>query len=317
MTILDLDELPGSRASARRPLPDTAPRAATIEAIVGFGVTDLGGRSLAIGRKGTQMIVDSFKAQGLGLDWAGSGGAAGAGTGDGALEIRSINQNGGAGAFKLLDRLRFGTWCSAATGIANFKYDVQKLGYVANTERDASNNAWPASIGFATNSSGTLTHQAYLSEASASVRYVGFDHKSVKPGAWGSADGTRTDITSGVTTLIAAPGVGKYLRIHTLFVYALGVTNATTQYVLIGSDPALAVNDRIFWFRSNNFTERCKIDVRLTDIDIPCPENKGVVMSSPAGMRHSGTNSKIVVTVGAEICNIGVGNFINKNGAVA
>jgi hypothetical protein len=315
MTVKDFDGLPGSSAHGRRIGPQASPRIPSVEFITATVQVDKGGQNIAIGRRGAVCVLDGFRAQGVAQDWVASGGGAGAASGDGALEFRSVNQNGGAGAFQIRDRLRFGIWGGGTGIISPFNYDVKRLGYCGDTQRESGTDRdWPVSIGAAMNTANGLSNAVISAEVTADVRYLGAADRSLKPGAWGSHDGTRTNITAGPNLLVAAPGVGKYLRIRSLFIYAIGATNAATQYVWLTYDGGVGL---IHIFRTNNVNDRCKIDVRLTDIDIPIPENKQLDFLVPAAMAAAGTNSKVAVTAGVEICDINKGSYINKTGAPA
>ncbi len=315
MTIRDLDADPGSKAHARRIAPVTAPRIQSVEFVVASAQVDKGGKNIAVGRRGAVTVIDNLRFQGNAQDWVSSGGGAGAASGDGAFEVRSVNAQ--PGTYQVLDRLRFGVWAAAATTTLPFNYDIRKLGYVGNTQRDTSDRPFPDSIGAAMNTANGLSNAVISAECTADVRYLSHQHRAVRPGAWGSLDGTRTDLAAGPNEVIAAPGVGKYLRIHTLFIYAIGVANATTQYVLLGDDNNTAQANWKMWFRTNNINERCKIDVRLTNIDIPMPENKNIAISTPTQMRQAGNNTKIAVTIGAEICDINRGSWVTRTGIPA
>ncbi len=296
MSITRPSLLPGQAAIARNAAPATNP-ALTQDASGGV----LSPRSHLVGRRGHKLVLDRLIVTMETSDWVQ------AGTGEGFLLLRTTNQNGGALATKNLGDLLIGVFSGTAGQPERYTLDMDKFGYAPDDEIASDQKEWPSSIAVARFDT-TPAAIAATTSVTMRGRYVNQlseGAKGLKKGLWGS-----WHTLSGSPVAVAAPGVGFYLRVHTLILMGHAVANATTNLITMGSDGVTPANAPIRRWRNAGANNRSAIRVAMTDIDIPFPENTPVAFSQ-AGF-GAPLHSACAV-VGAEICPLPIGNHISKS----
>lgn len=307
--IKNLDDRNGAKAYGRR-------KNLSAQAIVdGSASTTL---NLVAGRHGQVAIVDKLKIVGQVGHPAGDSAAPWAGVGDGFGFLRSVNFNGGSLAAKEI--LPLTLWRPAVNSANVPIYSpaaavIEKFGWVPTIERDSNGRDFPTSIQYVrTDPAANIGGQTL--EVDLEIRWgnlLGDQAHSLKPGSWGGVSG----LAAG-TSVLAAPGVGYYWRIHTIVIEAVGGAFAGAPAPL---NETIALSDdanvtQLMSWRVTSAFDRGRVEFIATDIDWPCRENSAITFHPSAGLNVAPTGNYSVL-VGAERCPITTNPFVNLTGTPA
>lgn len=309
--IKNLDDRNGAKAYGRR--KNLSPQAIVDNALS----TTL---NLVAGRHGQVAIVDKVRVSGVVGNPQGDTAAPWAGIGDGYGTLRALDYS--TGAFVATDSLPLTFWRPAVNS-ANvpiytpISITIDKFGWVPRINRDANGRDFPASIQYirvdpGANMGGNTT------EVDVEIRWgnlLGDQAHSIKPGSWGGVSG----LVAG-TSVLAAPGVGYYWRIHTIVIEAVGGAFAGAPAPL---NETIALSDdanvtQLMSWRVTSAFDRGRVEFIATDIDWPCRENAAITFHPSAGLNTAaGGGGNYSVLIGAERCPITTNPFVNLTGTPA
>lgn len=305
--IQNLNDLPGAKVFGRRKAlsTDSVPEsAASLSA------------NLIAGRRGQVAVVDKIDMSGLAGNPQSDTGAPFTGIGEGFGFLRSLNANSGTP----LEQLPFGLWRPAVTSTNAPIYSpvrlvMEKFGWVPATQVDSLGREFPSSVMY-TRLDGSTSLSAFTFECAVQARFVdklGAQAHDLKEGSWGGVTGAVAG-----TQILAAPGVGFYWRIHTLFIAGVGGVFAGAPAPL---NETIALSDdgnttQIMSWRVTSALERGRVEVALTDIDWPVRENSAISLFTSAGLGTAPAGGYCGM-IGAERCPIVTNPFVNLTGAPA